>query len=190
MKKLTTFAALLFLFLPLTLNAQYSTTWYPGVTDITGYLPTVNAWKQIGSATCSKGISVGRDGTILCDDASGHIWTFVASSQTWDPNAFGQMGNGIGRVAVLDAGNVYELGSLGLQEPTCQHQGHGAMSLAVWHGPNYSNYVGLNGCLTQLSVASDGTLAGTNAAFPGLAYESTDGGKRGPRSVEEASGRI
>jgi len=149
---------------------QYQTGYQTGVSDITGHLSTVNAWHQLGSAGCSvNGLSVGGDGTTLCKDPTGHIWKFVVATQTWDQNAYANIGNNMVQMAVLNATNVYLLGPNGLDWATCQAQGHGSQSILLWNG---STLVAKHGCGNQLSAAN-GVL--TVVAYDNSTWQSTDG---------------
>jgi hypothetical protein len=68
---------------------QYQTTYQTGVSDITSYLPTVNAWKQIGPLTTFISISESSYGDIYGLDSSGCGWSYDRSTQQYTSQSWG-----------------------------------------------------------------------------------------------------
>lgn len=153
---------------PLWANAQYTTKYTTGVTDLTSYATTgTNVWKLLGGGgSCLANSLTISYGTLWCIGISdGYAYKFTAPS-TWTKQT--AMGSGLKGLAVQDANDVWSL----QVTSGCTNNNNPFYGYAVfkWSG---SAWTLKNGCLVQFQVGADGTLAGVN---PTQLWTSPDGG--------------
>jgi hypothetical protein len=126
---------------------QYSTTVTQGATNITGNLPTVNAWHALGGQ-CGLGMAEGGDGYILCMNTAHNIYSYDLKTRTYI--SMDAMGTSMIQLAIGDGGRIYALSTAG----TCK-------TIYKWSG---TAWVVVPGCMAQIAVSpNDTSLVGTNA---------------------------
>jgi hypothetical protein len=73
---------LLILFAATFAAAQYSTSYQQGVTDISSYLPTINAWLALPAKALLDKAQI-DDGSVYALDLSGCVWSYSRSTRTY-----------------------------------------------------------------------------------------------------------
>jgi hypothetical protein len=170
---------------------QYTINYTIGLTDITSYLPTTNAWHLLGGGqVCIPNtLSVGYDGTLMCIGTNGYAASFDRATQSW--TQLTSMGLGIQGLAVLDVSHVWVLKA----DSGC-NDGHNPPNLKnyMWNGASYTTGTG---CGRVLSVGSDGLLVftnyqgGTYSSLNGSSWTQISGGSYGPTlSYAEAASNL
>ncbi len=132
----------------LPLFAQYNTTYNVGVTDITSYLPTVNAWKLLpGGGVCQANtLTEGGDGFIMCKGTDNYSYSYDIPSQTW--KKWIGMGTAVKQLAVGSVNSVWSL------QPTNYCTPYGLYGVFHWNGTVWSQPNTL-ACSAEFSVSGD-----------------------------------
>lgn len=139
---------------PVSTFAQYQTTYARGVTDITGYIKSgTNGWKLLaGGGTCLNGqVAVAYDGNLWCPGTDHYAYKFNVSTQTWTKQT--AMGAHVLALVVQNDSAVWSF----QDNQTCS----GGYKILKWTGSAWTQ-PNSTGCLGQLAVGRDGTLAGVS----------------------------
>jgi len=154
-----TIVALLFLFLPLTLNAQYSTAYVWGVSDLSAKASSTNLWYELpGGGVCNIP-SLGNDMYLACaangtttPGSNNVIYYYNTSTHGWGQIA--ALGSGWVGLAVVTQNNMYLLKA----STFCtQYNGYAPFH---WDG---TTLTALSGCGTKIQAGDDGTIVLVNS---------------------------